>query len=421
MKVPEEAIQNVSITTVPNKNVPTESVLNKNVSNALLTQESFIKRFNNNNNNNNINNNNHNDNNNNNHNNKKFSKTVSFANTVTLVLPPPVTEAAADWTYAKKRADQVIDINTSATREPAIRLAWPEAAPQTCERWNARHSVHLTLSTGHKLAQSRMLWLADVESSQRFIQFEKHCFLRRLAPTTAETYWGSWLGVASILGILAPDDKKVASLLKKRANAYPTKFPLAMTPEHLRCFREMFIRTQPLLVHVVVLAWSCGQRVSDVCLISPNNIVVEGSRLIVKITNGKVLNYIPPYIIAIDLTLGDGMPNPIAQAASCLRHAAERAERKFVFLESLDDGDRDVARQIISEALSMVHPELECRSIRRGGLQHMAKMGIPLQDILLFSQHREESMLLRYLNYGTASLARTNTLAAVSLAMAAAL
>jgi hypothetical protein len=46
------------------------------------------------------------------------------------------------------------------------------------------------------------------------------------------------------------------------------------------------------------------------------------------------------------------------------------------------------------------NPLWEKRSFRRGALTHMAKKGVPLQDLLLFSGHKNVAMLLRYLNYG---------------------
>ena len=40
-----------------------------------------------------------------------------------------------------------------------------------------------------------MLFLGDLNPMDRFEAFERLCYLRQLAPTTAETYWTTWLGV----------------------------------------------------------------------------------------------------------------------------------------------------------------------------------------------------------------------------------
>ena len=52
----------------------------------------------------------------------------------------------------------------------------------------------------------------------------------------------------------------------------------------------------------------------------------------------------------------------------------------------------------------MVDEQLELRSIRRGGPQHMAKLRMTLSEIRLFSQHASDKMLLRYLNWGTVAV-----------------
>ena len=45
--------------------------------------------------------------------------------------------------------------------------------------------------------------------------------------------------------------------------------------------------------------------------------------------------------------------------------------------------------------------ELELRSIRRGGLQHLAsRPNAKLDEVLLFSRHSDKEMLRRYLDHG---------------------
>ena len=46
------------------------------------------------------------------------------------------------------------------------------------------------------------------------------------------------------------------------------------------------------------------------------------------------------------------------------------------------------------------NPDWDMRSFRRGSLSHLARNGIPLEELLQFSGHKNIPMLLRYLQYG---------------------
>jgi hypothetical protein len=50
--------------------------------------------------------------------------------------------------------------------------------------------------------------------------------------------------------------------------------------------------------------------------------------------------------------------------------------------------------------LIALDPTLQGRSIRRGGLIAMAQRGASISQLLSFSKHRSEAMLLKYLDYG---------------------
>jgi hypothetical protein len=73
----------------------------------------------------------------------------------------------------------------------ASRLPWPKPSPQFLLQWEARHEAHGSLSTGYKATQERMLFLGDVPMQHRFARFEAECHIRRLAPTTAMTYYNA--------------------------------------------------------------------------------------------------------------------------------------------------------------------------------------------------------------------------------------
>jgi hypothetical protein len=62
--------------------------------------------------------------------------------------------------------------------------------------------------------------------------------------------------------------------------------------------------------------------------------------------------------------------------------------------------DRTILNTEIRVALRRINPRLECRSLRRGALETMARAGTPSAVILEFSGHTTEKMLRTYLGWG---------------------
>lgn len=56
---------------------------------------------------------------------------------------------------------------------------------------------------------------------------------------------------------------------------------------------------------------------------------------------------------------------------------------------------KDLAKQ-----LKITNPEWGLKALRRGSLSTMARNGVPLSTLRLFSGHTSEAALLRYLRYG---------------------
>ena len=112
------------------------------------------------------------------------------------------------------------------SRNRSTNHAWPEPSKEILTRWSTRHPAYLTYSSHYMMAQRRILFLADVHPSKRFEAFEEICLNRQLAPTTAESYWTTWLGIQKALNITPSEaDRRTTRVLKARAVAYPVKFP----------------------------------------------------------------------------------------------------------------------------------------------------------------------------------------------------
>jgi hypothetical protein len=128
--------------------------------------------------------------------------------------PQTAMRGAADITA---RLEQV-----NALREgvlmPAIVKPWPTPSTQTTATWAKRHPAFRTTTGDYQSTQQRMLWLMEVAHDDRMASFERECYERKLKPTTAESYWTSWLSACKTIGEeVRPSDKAHQKALKKRA------------------------------------------------------------------------------------------------------------------------------------------------------------------------------------------------------------
>src|SRR4051812_34819775 len=128
-----------------------------------------------------------------------LTPTVSATPRVTFFIPKPShalpdppktpTYKLPDHPCAARDAQVEWLVAAPPALRGASRLPWPKPSPQFLLQWEARHEAHGSLSTGYKATQERMLFLGDVPMQHRFARFEAECHIRRLAPTTAMTYY----------------------------------------------------------------------------------------------------------------------------------------------------------------------------------------------------------------------------------------
>ena len=131
-------------------------------------------------------------------------------------------------------------------------------------------------------------------------------------------------------------------------------------------------------------------------------------------TSGKMISqgHVPPYYLYL--------PRFDQCTTGLLLAQADAQARGWPFLLSGSNTPQDIAL-VESQIRSMLHeidPELELRSIRRGGLQHMAsREGVTLDQVLLHSKHKNVNMLRRYLDHGFHSRAEEEVMLNVMMAM----
>jgi integrase len=160
--------------------------------------------------------------------------------------------------------------------------------------------------------------------------------------------------------------------------------PKAATSEQVR--RSVELCPQEGVQNALRLSWLTAGRGGDVLLLRPENVTVQGQALHVNFVRGKTAKVRGPYTVHTTL--------PANEFLSFLA-AAKAARQTWLF--------PGVKGSQLKDALRMVDPALEQRSLRRGAIQALAATGMTDEELLHYSGHSSVHMLRRYLNYGLKS------------------
>ncbi len=314
--------------------------------------------------------------------------------------------------------EQQLKLMTAARPDrDAEHVPWPDPSPAAIEAFTTIHELARKASPGYLATQRRMLFLWDVGEELRPRRFDYECFVRRLAPTTAETYWTAWITLSKAMGAgpALQSTKLFTTLLGKRAHVFPVRFPKPMTKAQVLQLQEVFSNKARFLTAVITACWRLGQRIGDFVQIATKNIRSSNlGNVAIYMTSGKMISqgHVPPYYLYL--------PRFDQCTTGLLLAQADAQARGWPFLLSGSNTPQDIAL-VESQIRSMLHeidPELELRSIRRGGLQHMAsREGVTLDQALLHSKHKNVNMLRRYLDHGFHSRAEEEVMLNVMMAM----
>lgn len=255
-------------------------------------------------------------------------------------------------------------------------------------------------------------WLAQIlkhvalaDEPNRFHLIETAHKVMRWRWTTTAVYWAATMCARKILGLpKIPADAKATNFLEHQARTECHAYAKFLTDT---VFLQIWMQTEDRFIAVIVcIAYICGQRVSDVAQLASEDITIEQFQLLatqticITVRRGKVIPYIGAYVLHLSITC------PVALALLVL----SRQRRGFLFTNNNSAEERSKLGARICAELKMIDTDLEQRSIRRGGLERMARQGVPLQKIQeCFSKHRTIPMLLGYLRHGAVSLHTAQT------------
>ena len=160
--------------------------------------------------------------------------------------------------------------------------------------------------------------------------------------------------------------------------------PKAATLEQVR--RAVELCPQVAVQNALRLSWLTAGRGGDILLLRPHNVTVQGEALAVNFVRGKTAKVRGPYTVHTTL--------PPPEFLEFLA-AAVGAGQHWLFPQ--------VKGAHLKDALRVVDPALEQRSLRRGAIQALAASGLKDEELLHYSGHSSVQMLRRYLNYGLRS------------------
>jgi integrase len=205
-------------------------------------------------------------------------------------------------------------------------------------------------------------------------------------------------------------DRETARFLSQRESEEIPDYPLPLTCEHFRLMMESATTSSAPITDLAyqALIASClsflfGQRVSDILLLRAQDITTEIGGLlfdnpslskVITVRRGKVIQFTGPYVLHLK---GNSELSLLLQ-----RLTNERQEPESLLFHPK-------TAKYVASTLKLYNEEYETRSVRRGGLQALALTGMPLADIRRhFSKHRDDAMLLRYLQHGAPLLEQRN-------------
>ncbi len=293
---------------------------------------------------------------------------------------------------------------------------WPTPSVATQQLWKSRAAVYSTYSPNYISTLQRMLWLLDVTPTDRFSAFEEACYKRAVAATTAAGYFVALMTLQKMLTnhespMEKAADKRALKVLQDRAATHRVAFPQPMTLDHIRLIRLEFPHSA--ITTLIEMCWVLGQRIGDAAQTAVIDVQLTDietctigsySRkkcLTIDVRRGKVVGkLVPAYSLPLPWS------SEVAQRVWALKEQRRKLGKLFMWTDTNSPEERRLLHAqiafMITSSCNGNDVNLELRSIRRGGLQQMAKR-FPLEKILPFSQHKSEAMLLRYLDGGKAA------------------
>jgi hypothetical protein len=275
-------------------------------------------------------------------------------------------------------------------REATTRLVWkiPTDTPSNAfqQRWDKLPVIQANRCTkDYRILQRKLLILAPFAASERGAELDKLQQTYDWSAGTTFSRWRAFLGALKELGEpIGVVERAIEELWRGKSEEELEVDPVQpMTIAQL----DLWIKTSPpVSVQLWIrTAFLYGQRPSDIAQLTTDMVSIVDQYVVLTIVHGKTMHRATtPYTLHLQIR------SPLAK--DILKRTMELPWEARLWQEA-DHFD-------LLRSLRRVDRELETRSIRRGGLQRLAAIGLTTSELLRLSRHTTETSLMRYLNWG---------------------
>lgn len=161
-----------------------------------------------------------------------------------------------------------------------------------------------------------------------------------------------------------------------------------LSPEMSQMTYTRLLRTSKIAAVVFALTWAHAARPTNTAKVLKKEIKFEGTRCKVVWVRAKTAATKGPYTTISQL----------------YRDREDLVKR---FLSTLHDDEPLVQDQQIPSVMAIIRkamregdPKYDLKAMRRGALTTLAKTGLPVDDLMRFSGHKDKQTLFRYLGWG---------------------
>lgn len=268
--------------------------------------------------------------------------------------------------------------------ENAAMINWDRLPKRQMERCTAEY----------RQLQRKLLVLEPLSPEQRGDKFEEWQEKHGWSAATTHSRVRAFLGALAELNLpITPVDKAIQEQWRDREEEDEQMDPVtAMTEEHLRRWAELENVPQEVKTWIKVCFYY-GQRPSDLQTITTKDVSIAESRqndekksmLVILVSKGKTMHRsTKPY--CLHLALATNLAKLVMQRVL----ECKWGEPLWKASETFD----------LLSSLRRVDSLLETRSVRRGGLQRLAAIGLPTESLRALSRHTTVEGLMRYLCWG---------------------
>lgn len=257
--------------------------------------------------------------------------------------------------------------------------------------WNRRNDAFRHVTHDYQRTQERMLIFVAAEP-HKFSLFQLVADQKNWKASTRATYWVALLAAQTALGrpITIPDKRNLRVLERAAAREIPVRAP----PIAAHVIEEIILRMPDHVSLLIAITFVWGQRLSDTALMRRDRIFLTLTGWAVTFVEGKTIAHTGPYTLY--------MPGAqhIPAANNPIIHWINSQILFMYRTQAWVKGGTFFPPGTLQQAAArLANVGYEVRSVRRGGLQHLATAGLSPQELLNFSRHKTIEMLFRYLGY----------------------